>query len=141
MKKRVASALLAVVVVMCSCSPAHAAVVQPRASAYLSRYIATLSEGTASGQLDIAFSVTASGVMTKVGVSRIDIYRANGSFVTSISGSTANGLLTSSSMHHSGTYTYNGISGISYYAKVTVYAGNATGSDSRTITTFTVKAP
>ena len=141
MKKRVVLTLLSVVAVVCSCSRVRAATVQPRASAYLSRYIATLSEGNAPGQLNIAFSVTASRVMTKVGVSRIDIYRSNGTYVTSINGSTANGLLALSTMHHSGTYTYNGISGVSYYAIVTVYAGDTTGSDTRTVTTNTVKAP
>lgn len=78
--------------------------------------------------------------MTKIGVSTIKIYELDGDRITTIYGTTRNGLITSGSSI-AGTYTYEGTPGSYYYAEVTVFAENETESDSKTITTNTIKAP
>ena len=52
-----------------------------------------------------------------------------------------NGFTTSGSGGHKNSYTYTGTSGTSYYAEVTIFATIGGVTDSRTITTNTVKAP
>ena len=85
--------------------------------------------------------VMASGKADEVGVSSIKIYKSNGSYVTTITGTTNNGLLDTNVGTHRSTYTYEGTSGVSYYAEVTVYAKIGSDSDSRTVKTGTAKAP
>lgn len=142
MKKRIAVTLLLVILLIICAIPTSASTFsQIRASKYLNSYFAMLDQGTTAGNLSLSFSVVATGKMNLVGISRINVYKANGTFVETITGTVANGLLGASDMHHSGNYTYHGTPGTSYYFAVTVYAGDSTGSDSRTVTTNTVKAP
>ena len=112
-----------------------------RASITLSGYSATMKAGTTSGELRISYQVNSNMVATKLGVSSIKIYKSNGTYVTTISGSTTNGLIRTSSNTHRGTYSYSGTPGTSYYAVVTVFASTSAESDSRDITTATIKAP
>ena len=80
--------------------------------------------------------------MTSVGATSIKIYTANGDFVKSVTGTSSNGLLDiHTGATYMGAYIFDeAMSGESYYAEVTVYAGNSTGSDSRTLTTRVVEA-
>lgn len=143
--KRIVTLALALMMTISCClggTPTVSAVdVGARASLTLSDYNAMLRAGTNSGQIKIGYTVTASKPADSVGVSSIVIYKSNGSYVTTITGTTANGLIINSSSSHEGTYTYSGTSGAYYYAVVTVFAKVGTISDSRTITTATVKAP
>lgn len=140
--KRCLSTLCTIIVLFTFCTQfANAASIQPRASEYLSHYTVALAPGDKSGEVKLGFSVTATGSMTQVGISKVEIYKSSGSHVTTIYGNTVNRLLASSTDYHIGTYTYSGTSGVSYYAKVTVYAKDSTGSDYRTVTTATAKAP
>lgn len=141
MKTRFLAIIMAVVFLFPCYQVVNAASVQPYASQYLSNYIAVLTAGNSSGKVNIAFSVGGTTGTTTVGVQKAMIYKSNGSYVTTVYGSTTNGLLRTSTSYHSGTYTYSGVSGTSYYAVITVYAGNSSGSDTRTVTTNTVKAP
>lgn len=141
MKKRLPALFVAIALLISCCHLAGASDIQPRASEYLSAYTVALGPGDNSGEVKLAFSVLATGKMTQMGISKVEIYKSNGSYVTTIYGNTTNKLLGSSTEHHNGNYIYNGVSGTSYYAKVTVYAKDSTGSDSRTVTTATAKAP
>ena len=76
-----------------------------------------------------------------IGVESIKIYKADGSYVTTITGTTSNGLVESNSDICKSFYDYKLTSGVSYYAKVKVFATVGSEYDSRTITTSTVKAP
>jgi hypothetical protein len=78
--------------------------------------------------------------MTSIGVSRIDVYSSDGSFVKSVNGSTSNGLLASGTSIHSGTHTIKVSSGQRYYLEVTFIAKNSLGSDSKWTTTNTATA-
>ena len=80
--------------------------------------------------------------MTSVGATSVKIYEENGTLVKSVTGTSSNGLL---ELHTAGGFAHayvfdEAVSGESYYAEVTVYAGNSTGSDSRTLTTRVVEA-
>lgn len=112
-----------------------------RASPTLSGYLATMDAGSRPGELLISDQVDATTLASSLGVSSIVLYKANGTYVTTITGSTSNGLIRTSSNCHVGTYSYTATPGSYYYAKVTVYATTSTAYDSRTITTTTVRAP
>lgn len=116
--------------------------VSARASYYFSSYSASLHQGSSSGKISVSYTVVSSaGTMNLIGISRIQVYKSNGTLYKTITGSTSNGLLKSSAFTTAGTYSISCASGTSYYCIVTVYASNSSGSDSRTIQTGTVTCP
>lgn len=108
------------------------------ASDYLAEYGAALIATENKGQYDIFFDITATRTSDSLGVSQIKIYKSNGTYVTTIKGTVANGLIIEDDCSHTGVYTRYGVSGNSYYAEVTFFAERGGGSDSRTITTNTI---
>lgn len=112
-----------------------------RASPTLSSYSAILTQGSSTGEIKINYDVCANSKADSLGVSSIKIYKSNGSYVTTITPTALNGLSITNSGWHLSSYTYTGVSGTSYYAVVTVFATIDGVSDSREITTNTVKAP
>lgn len=137
MKKVCSLFLTAILTITCLCAPASAVT---RASLYLDTYSASLSTGSASGELKLNFNLIATGKMTSLGVEKIVIYKANGTEAATIDGTTRNGLLISNSSRFKTSYTYTGTPGTSYYAVVTFYAGDGSGSDSKDYTTGTARA-
>lgn len=75
-----------------------------------------------------------------IGVASIVIYKSDGSYVTTIKGSTANGLISFNTDRKNGSYTYKGTSGVSYYAVVTITATAGSETDNKTITTNRAQA-
>lgn len=112
-----------------------------RASPTLSSYGVVLTKGEDSGQIIITYDVLSNSIAESLGVSSMKIYKANGTYVTTIYASSLNGFTTSGTMRHRSSYTYTGTSGTYYYAEVTVFATIDGVTDSRTVTTNTVKAP
>lgn len=112
-----------------------------RASPTLSSYGVVLTKGEDSGQIIITYDVLSNSIAESLGVSSMKIYKANGTYVTTIYASSLNGFTTSGTMRHRASYTYTGTSGTYYYAEVTVFATIDGVTDSRTVTTNTVKAP
>lgn len=112
--------------------------VVPYGSLCISGYNASLKLGTGKGAVRISYTVTSSKPAKTIGVSKIEIYKSNGTKEATITGTVENGLLRESAGTKTGTYTYRGNPGESYYAKVTLYVVCASGSDSRTVTTKTV---
>lgn len=137
--KRIASSVIALIILISCCFavPATAAF----RSYYISDYSAFLKPERSGGQITVTADVTASKIANSLGVSEIKIYKSNGTRVTTITGSTKNGLIGSSTDSHSPTYTYTGSSGTSYYAEVTIFVSCDSGSDSRTVTTEIAVAP
>ena len=128
--------------ITCCCGTALAAnEIEPYASPTLSYYDVELLAGDSRGMLWVDFDVRSGRLADEVGIEEIKIYRSNGTYVTTITGTTSNGLVETDYNMHMGTYEYKGTSGISYYAEVTVFATIGSTSDSRTITTSTVEAP
>lgn len=132
--KRIFSCFLSILLVttLC-CSAANAA--DTRASYYLSSYDAFLYTGDSSGELTLDFSVAVARACTSYGISKVRLYTEDGDFVKTITGTKANGLLTSSGRLYLHEYDISATPGERYYAIVTIYAADADGSDSRVYTT------
>lgn len=131
----------AVALLLTCCGNAFAADADPLSSSVLTQYVASLSPGN-RGQIKITYNVRSSATATSIGVSTIKIYNANGNYLATIKGTTSNGLMTTNAKQKSGTYTYTGAaSGVSYYAVVTCTATVSGVTDTKSVTTNTVKAP
>lgn len=159
MKRITASALASLMILACTCGTAGAAydaettdatlenaLVEEsavvRSSLYISQYYAELRTGYSSGELRINYDVTSGRSTTSIGVSQIRIFNEYGACVTTIYGSSYNGLLrTDGSRSHSGVYSYYGSSGTAYYAQVVFYAADSYGSDCKIQNTNTILAP
>lgn len=142
MKRIFSSILVLAMVFTCCCGSVFAVgTTDTRASLTLSDYEATLTAGTSRGAVNINYDVQSSKYADSVGVKFISFYKADGSHVITITGSTSNGLIRTNSNIKKGDYSYTLTSGVSYYAEVTVFATAGSVTDSRTITTSTVKAP
>lgn len=133
MKKRIISVLLIMAFCFALCG-GIAVAAETRASEILSSYLVTLTAGDNAGEVKVNYDVRSSRTGV-VGVESIEIYQSNGIYVTTIDGTTANGLLKSDTKRSSGTYTYSGTAGVSYYAVVTISAKAGSIYDSRMVTT------
>ena len=99
-----------------------------------------MKSGNSAGTAKISFSMKATQLSDCVGVSAIKVYTLDGDYVTTIKGTTGNGLLAQNCRIHSGSYTYYGRSGISYYAVVTTYADDSgPKAESKDVTTQLVE--
>lgn len=140
MKKKMLAMLLAVVLIV-SLLPLQTQAAEKRASSYFVTYAASPRTGPSSGQVTVAFSISATGPMKRVGVEKIMFYRAADDFhCKTIWGTTGNGMMFADTGFAGGSITANLVAGVTYYCKVTVYAKNADGYDSKTFTTSTVTA-
>lgn len=131
--------LVSVVLICITGTQAYA---QTRASDYIKGYAVSAQQGDYRGQVYIQCDIRANWAVPRIGVKEIQIFRSDGSHMTTIQGTISNGLIApKSSIAHIVTYTYKGVPGVSYYAKVTLCAGSASNYDTRLVRTQTVKAP
>ena len=93
---------------------------------------------TGSGYMTIQFTVTGTGVMNMIGASHISLYKSNGTLVKSYDYWNYSSMMGYNDFVHYGSVSYHGVSGQSYYAVITFYAKNSSGSGSRIYTTATV---
>lgn len=139
--KRLFSSLLVCVMIFSFCGSALAVSDDMlRASCTLTSHNAHIETGKNTGEVKITYDVAANKLSSPIGVSSIVIYKADKSYVTTIRGSTSNGLMVNSDTKKSGSYTYKGTSGVSYYAVVTMSATAGSEYDSETVTTGTARA-
>lgn len=141
--KRILSSVLSLVMAFTCCYGVVLAADVPntRASLTLSDYNVELYAGDSRGAVYINYDVESSKLADSIGVESIAFYKSDGSYVTTITGSTRNGLICTDTILHAGDYDCALTSGVSYYAKVKVFARVGSEYDSRTITTGTIKAP
>lgn len=138
MKKRVCAFVLCMMMLFSvGAAAAYDPPDSPDASYYIAAYSASVSNG-GNGRIKVTFSITGTGIMTSLGASAISIYKSNGTYVTSIYyfSSGRSGMMGSNKAYHSDTESIYVGAG-SYYAVVTFYAGNSTGSDSQAVRTAT----
>ena len=137
MSKRILRSISVILVIVFLVSaPVQALAAEARASAWFTGYSASI-EASGNGIITIKFRVVGTGTMTKLGASTIDIYKSNGTFVKTIS-YTASGngyMMGYNTAYHSGSVPYSGVAGQKYYAVVTFYARDSSGSDYRSYTT------
>lgn len=142
MLKRLCTLLLALSLLFVGCGSALAVdSADIQTSQTILKYSSSMEAGIASGQIRIPYSVSSRGVANSIGVSSIRIYTADGTHKATIAGNTSNGLLAKNTSKKSGTYTYSGVSGTSYYAVVTFSAIVNGTSDAKVVTTNTITAP
>ena len=100
----------------------------PDASAYIADYAAGIING-GNGVLKVSFDVTGTATMAKLGASAISIYKSNGTYVTTMwwLDSGRGGMMGSNTIYHGDTESIYAGAG-SYYAVVTFYAKNSSGS-------------
>ncbi len=139
-KSRCFSLAMALILAFSLCT-GIAMAVEPRASATLSSYSVTVKKGTSDGTIKFTCDVCANSIAESLGTSKIDIYKGNGEYVTTITGTTDNGLIGSDNGRFVGFYTYQGTAGTSYYGVATIFATIKGVSDERTVTSNTVTAP
>ncbi len=136
MKKRVCAFVLCMMMLLSvSAAAAYDPPDSPDASYYIAAYYASVSNG-GNGKIKVTFSITGTGTMTSLGASAISIYKSNGTYVTTIYyfSSGRSGMMGSNKIYHSDTESIYVGAG-SYYAVITYYAGNSSGSDSKTYQT------
>lgn len=139
--KKMALVFTSLVLLIASlCQAAAAIEISPRASYYLDGYGASLYQGDASGSVRVGFTVSATEEADRVGVSKLSIYKADGTFVASVKGSKVNGLLEENVKTYMGGYTFYGEPNTVYYMVLTMYAEFDGGSDSRQYTTNQCRA-
>lgn len=140
MKKRFLSLGLVLTLMLTLCS-GMAFAAEPRGSSTLFYYPVGVSKGENAGEIRISYDVQANQEADELGVASIKIYRSSGSYVTTITGTIENGLIDTNEFSHRSSYIYEGTSGLTYYAEVTVFAKIGTDFDSRVVTTPTITAP
>ena len=128
---------------MLSATSVSVGAVDSRASLYLNSYGA-YATAVGSEEIVFEFDVTTPHTMDYVGASQISVQVKNNSdiwaTVATYSSDDYSDFLKYNTNSHVGSVTYEGVAGNTYRAKITVCAGNSTGSDSRTIYTKSVTA-
>ena len=108
--------------------------ISPQASYYITSDYAFVSGGSRS--ITVHFNITATGMMTSLGASKVDIYDYSDTLVKTFYATTTSGMLASNRTSYSSTVTYGDArTGAKYYAVVTFKASNSSGGDSTTYTT------
>lgn len=120
----------------CVAIAAHENEAVPCSNAYIESVIASASKS--GNTVYIMFTTVGTGIMTSIGASRIDLYTSDGSLVKTFYSSAYATMLGSNRGSYSGTVSYPGTSGKTYYAVVTAYAANSTGSGTETLTTKSI---
>lgn len=114
-------------------------------SLYLDAYRAWLTPRS-GGRIIVAVDVQALDFMDEIGAKRIEIFESKNSGRTwtsekiYLSSTTPGMYITNAFYYYDDPVTYYGTPGYKYYADVTVYAGDSTGSDSRVYSTPVVTA-
>ena len=143
LKKTTAILLAVTLLVISFAMPASAAV--ERSSLYLSCYRAWLTPQS-GGKINITIDVQAVDYMDNVGALTVEMYESTDGGVTWDRDGTYRSALFPELLQQD-TYwycetpiTHQGTVGYKYFAVVTVYAGDSTGSDSKEYQTTTVTA-
>lgn len=145
MKRTFARILLTVILAVCLIPSAAAGVIAPLASDYFRD--AKIADVTAvtGGKLEVHAKASATGVMSKLGVSEIMIQKKGLIFWSDEAvktGTVANGMLLTGANYYDQTITLPAglTAGEKYRAVVTFYAEDSSGSDSISKTSDTVTA-
>ena len=119
--------------------------VSARSSLYISSYRAWLTP-EAGGVIDVTIDVSAYDFMDEVGASRVQIFESKdgGNTWTSkrvyLKSLFPELVISDAIFYYETPISYHGTPGYKYYAEITVYAGDSTGSDTKEYTTGVVTA-
>lgn len=140
MRKRVLISAISFILI-CALFISFAFAATLRASKYISSYNAVISPA-GDGNITVECSVVGTGQMKTLGIQSIKIYSGNGVKLTTYSYTTPGYeyLMGSDTGFKAASITYSGVSGRSYYAIITFYASDGSGSDSKSYSTITITA-
>ena len=93
-----------------------------------------------NGKVNINFSIVAKDTMVTLGAKSIDLYKSNGSYVTTLYSSIYDNMLGSNAAWYSSSVPYSAESGQTYYAIITFFADSGSVSSTDTYTTASVTA-
>lgn len=129
MKKRIISALLAVMLMLSATLPCYA--VEARASTYFDGYILGMS-APGNAQMTVSFSVLGMSKMDQIGAYyiRIEEEYATDKWAktfTVYGSSDPNKFYSYNAYDHGGSYTFTGVPGVKYRAVMKSYAKNSNG--------------
>ena len=136
MKKKSWCCILAVIVMLMTVSTGALAQ-STKASEYIITCFAEIVPEK-NGEFDVEFDIAATGYMKTLGVQKIEVFSLGGgrlALYESTDSNYADILLTQGAFRYSNAVDCKGVPGRSYYAVVTFYAGDNTGSDTVTFTT------
>lgn len=111
------------------------------AAVYSSNYFSSYGgfiHNEGGGKIVFSGTITAVHTMERLGITRILIYKGDGTYVKTVYGSTSNGLLWDNRATFGADYTYYGDPNSSYYGVIYFTCRDTNGSDSRHVTTDTV---
>ena len=130
MRKRVLTSAISFILI-CSLFTSFALAATLRASEYISAYNAVIY--SSDNEVTVDCTIVGTDEMVK-------IYSSSGTNVATYSYTTKGYeyLMGSNTGRKTASVSYTGVSGRSYYAVVTFYASDGSGSDSRTHTTKTI---
>lgn len=140
-----ATALFLTLALLTAAIAIPAAAVDSRSSLYLSRYRAWLTPKTGA-KINVTIDVQAVDYMDYVGSTKVVMFESTdgGSTwddVRTYYSALEEGMLVEDDvLYYDTPISHQGTSGYKYYAVVTVYASDSTGSDSKTYVTATVTA-
>lgn len=102
-----------------------------------------VAQASSGGEIAVEFQINGTGKMSKIGASLIVVYEKGSNGWTEFDRITASddpSLFTTGAYSHCRTKYFHGVVGRQYYAKVTTFATNSSGTDYRTYTTSIVVA-
>jgi len=120
--------------VMAATGGTDGSIAEPQASNYItSTFADTTNNG---GSVTVDFNMVGTGLMSSLGAQRIVIKNSSGSTVKTFHYYTTTGMMGYNKYAHGGSVTWTGGSASAkYYAVVTFYAANSSGSDTATYIT------
>ena len=98
----------------------------------------SMGVSASQGTLEIKFSITGKGTMTKIGCESIDVYEIIGTRLSLVESLTEDdsGMSGTNTFSYKNTIYCDGTAGTEYKVVVTVFAENTAGRDSRTETFY-----
>jgi len=140
-----ATALLLTLALIAAALAIPAAAVDSRSSLYLSAYRAWLTPESGA-KIDVTIDVQAVDDMDYLGATKVKIYESSDGGVTwtrvrtYLSALEEGMLVENDIIYYDTPISHQGTAGYKYYAVITIYAEDSTGSDSREYQTTTVTA-
>ena len=107
-------------------------------SQYISVSTATAEGGNGSGYIKVNFDITGLTTMTDIGATKVEIKNSSGSTVYTFTDTLYPSLMGHNRTYYSSSAKLYCTANQTYYAVVTFYAGNSSGSDSFDYTTNSV---
>lgn len=102
-----------------------------------------VAQSAPKGRISVEFQVTGTGMMSKLGANLITLYEKDANRwrpVETLTSSDCPELFTTNSRSYNEVVTFDGVSGKQYYAEVSVFASDSSGTDYKTYTSNTVTA-